>query len=378
MPQGGDADGQNLWHAIRIPCIPWLSRLGAWPALADDGALLPVWGWCCSRLLALPISACGFAVSEGRRLDSYLGPGWPQPDQAFQEAALPALRAELPEIAGAKYVDDDDECASCHESLVETFAQNVHHGIRKGQSCEACHGPGSKHVETEGKTPGLIWSFKDLSRPQQAEICGRCHEEDACAAGAQWRTSVHAHRGVSCLDCHDRAHYERQPEKPQPSGGAGSEAAAGQVAVPASHREASETEPVRRVPSNNLVQLRPQVCYRCHGDMADLQRLAGPHQIGGPNGFNCTSCHDPHGQIEEATRKDLCLSCHKGIADHGLAFVDPQHRRRGLHRLPQPASARASRRSSTSSTPRYAVPSGSRCRSRSRKPATSAISRSTA
>ena len=56
--------------------------------------------------------------------------------------------------------------------------------------------------------------------------------------------------------------------------------------------------------------MAPETCYRCHGDMQVFQQIAGPHQICGPNGFNCTTCHDPHGQILESTRKDLCLQCH--------------------------------------------------------------------
>ncbi len=62
--------------------------------------------------------------------------------------------------------------------------------------------------------------------------------------------------------------------------------------------------------------------------MRDLLRIAGPHQIGGPNGFNCTTCHDPHGQIKEATRKDLCLSCHKGAPT--MAWHASTHERYGV------------------------------------------------
>ena len=66
--------------------------------------------------------------------------------------------------------------------------------------------------------------------------------------------------------------------------------------------------------------------------MQEFQQIAGPHQICGANGFNCTTCHDPHGQILESSRKDLCLSCHTGaptmawhssIHDHnGVACTD--------------------------------------------------------
>ena len=56
----------------------------------------------------------------------------------------------------------------------------------------------------------------------------------------------------------------------------------------------------------------PNICYRCHCDKQEMQQIAGPHQICGPNGFNCTTCHDPHGKLKEETRKDLCLTCHQG------------------------------------------------------------------
>jgi DmsE family decaheme c-type cytochrome len=63
--------------------------------------------------------------------------------------------------------------------------------------------------------------------------------------------------------------------------------------------------------------------------MRDLLRIAGPHQIGGPNGFNCTTCHDPHGQIIESTRKDLCLSCHSNTSPT-MAWHSSTHERYGV------------------------------------------------
>jgi DmsE family decaheme c-type cytochrome len=45
--------------------------------------------------------------------------------------------------------------------------------------------------------------------------------------------------------------------------------------------------------------------------MASLQHIAGPHQIGGPNGFNCTTCHDPHGNVLDYSRQELCMQCHQ-------------------------------------------------------------------
>ena len=65
----------------------------------------------------------------------------------------------MPAVAGAEKVNDDELCANCHEAYVKSFATNVH-GMQKNVSCEACHGPASKHLETRGKEPGLILSFK--------------------------------------------------------------------------------------------------------------------------------------------------------------------------------------------------------------------------
>lgn len=256
-----------------------------------------------------------------------MGPGWPKPNNAFHEAALPALRVELPTVAGAEYVDDDSQCASCHAAYADRFKENVHHGIRPKGACEACHGPGSKHVDAEGKKPGLIISFKNLEPAQQSEICARCHEADACAAGSQWRTSIHAHRGLSCLACHT-AHYERRPDKSTSQEKPATEKPGSPVAQFASHA-AGDTQPAPLRATSNLGAVAPTVCYRCHADLADLQLLAGPHQIGGPNGFNCTTCHDPHGKLREASRTDLCLSCHQRntptmawhSATHALAGV---------------------------------------------------------
>ncbi|MCA9061737.1 MAG: cytochrome c3 family protein, partial [Planctomycetaceae bacterium] len=70
--------------------------------------------------------------------------------------------------------------------------------------------------------------------------------------------------------------------------------------------------PSLRGTSRALGAITPNVCYRCHKEMYQLQEVAGPHQIGGPNGFNCTTCHDPHGKLLEESRKDLCLKCHTG------------------------------------------------------------------
>lgn len=271
---------------------------------------------CVSWLLALvclSIPACGVFVQNGGPLDWLSGPALPRPHLDFRETSLPPLKAELPIIEGAKYVDDDEECFSCHEEYEKTHKSNVHHNLRGKNSCEACHGPCSKHVDSSGEKPGSVLSFKSMDAAQRSEACGRCHEGDACSSGSMvtnWRTSVHAHAGVSCTECH-RAHYD-VPARKQADSTSDSESGSAESRVAlASHQQPSKTSPSANVPSNSLGAATPDLCYRCHGDMLDLQRIAGPHQIGGPNGFQCATCHDPHGNIVQESRQDLCLPCHQ-------------------------------------------------------------------
>jgi DmsE family decaheme c-type cytochrome len=262
--------------------------------------------------VCLGLTACGYSHREGRRTDTYLGPypSVPKPNNAFRQASYGVLRSELPTIADAEYINDDELCVACHKQYVATFKDNVHRGLGKeGQSCEACHGPCSKHVTTRGKEPGMLWSFKTMTPVQKSEACARCHEENVCAPGANWRTSVHAHNNVSCTDCH-RGHYNVPPgtpatTEPEVAGGPRQ----GRVRL-ASYAEGKSSLPSLQGTSNNLDADAPTVCFKCHGDYAEYARIAGPHQICGPNNFNCTTCHDPHGKILEVSRKELCLSCH--------------------------------------------------------------------
>jgi hypothetical protein len=162
-------------------------------------------------LFCLPLASCGFPDRQSRRAETELSPGWPQPNRPFRQASLTAIRVRLPEIADAEYINDDELCMTCHQVYSETFQQNVHRGIHtEGQSCEACHGPASQHVITRGQEPGLLWDFKRMPPAQAAEVCLTCHEDNTCAPGANWRTSVHAHAGLSCTACHT-GHYNVPP-----------------------------------------------------------------------------------------------------------------------------------------------------------------------
>ena len=257
-------------------------------------------------LFSVGMTSCRYPSTDAAPVEPQLDPGWPKGNDFFHEAAYGTAPVAIPEIPGAEYVNDDELCMTCHEAYTKQFANNVH---RNGK-CESCHGPASRHLVTRGKEPGLILSFKTMHPAEAAEACLKCHEDDACSPGAQWRFSRHAECGVTCTDCHI-SHYnvpEGTPATTEP----------GEAAL---NLDEEEWQPLVRgqdpgdLPSlagtsNNLGAVAPYTCYRCHQDHQQYENIAGPHQILGPNGFNCTTCHDAHGRIYEESRKDLCLECH--------------------------------------------------------------------
>ncbi len=76
--------------------------------------------------------------------------------------------------------------------------------------------------------------------------------------------------------------------------------------------ESPERLPSLRGTSNFLGAVVPNVCYNCHTEKVELEAVAHPHQVNGQHGFNCTTCHNPHGNVLEHSRKQLCLECHQG------------------------------------------------------------------
>jgi DmsE family decaheme c-type cytochrome len=250
--------------------------------------------------------------TEQQRVDA----GWPRGNESWEAKELPLLKVALPTIPGAQYVHNDKLCAVCHATYVHQFENNVH----RKESCEVCHGPASRHLETRGKDQDTILSFSRMTPAQRSEVCAKCHEQDACAPGHEWRQSVHAHQKVACTDCHIKSHYNVAAGTPKitPS----------EIAVdtfpedwhirlvstlsPDEERELERKKalPSLRGTSSNLGAVAPNVCYQCHSDTYTLEEIAHPHQIHGPNSLNCTSCHNSHGNVLASSRKELCLECH--------------------------------------------------------------------
>ena len=142
--------------------------------------------------------------------------------------------------------------------------------------CEACHGPGSNHVEAGGGKVGIV---NPTSVPPMAanRTCLKCHESQK--GQTDWRFSRHGTSGVACYQCH-KMHPEKKKE----------------------------------VFPKMLSGDEPEVCYNCHKDLQAQTNWPSHHPIREGRTL-CSDCHNVHGagltKFRNApTSRELCLSCH--------------------------------------------------------------------
>lgn len=200
-------------------------------------------------------------------------------------ASLCAQQAEAPKPAGQKpppsYVGEET-CQACHEDIYNVFQKSPHAAIDKqarrgwqGKACEACHGPGSVHVESVAAAD--IKNPAKLPAAETDRICLSCHLNQPTHVGRI--QSGHARNQVSCVSCHSV------------------------------HQTATESLLPRKASTIN------QRCAGCHTSVwAEFQK---PYKHRLPEGaMSCVDCHNPHGsffprmQRTFAANEPGCFKCH--------------------------------------------------------------------
>jgi DmsE family decaheme c-type cytochrome len=264
------------------------------------------------------------AVWITMRLDAQTPPAAPAPPQAAKTEAKTEPKGP------ATYVSTET-CQGCHEEVVGKFAKNPHHALEAdksrpwaGKTCEACHGPGSRHADS--MDPKDIRNPAKLPPAQSEKICLSCHLNTETHAGHI--QSSHAKNQVACVSCHA---MHRTPEELVARS---AKAINGQCAGCHVAEWASFSRPYRhKLPEGAMscvdchdphgrpvtTQARAVIgnqagCFQCHGDKR------GPfifeHEPMRTDG--CMACHVPHGSanprmLSRNDEKTVCLECHANI-----------------------------------------------------------------
>ena len=213
-------------------------------------------------------------------------------------------RAEAapPTVPGATYIGSE-QCKGCHEDLQKKMEQTLHgkllgtklsKGDLQPRGCEACHGPGSKHLEDPSNPANNLRFGKTspVAAADKNEVCLQCHSR-----GKQmlWRGSQHESRDVTCATCHS-------------------------VHGPASEKGQLKIVKLDQYDSRGqlLDAVQYNLCGQCH-QVRTMQFQRSSHMPMGARGEGgkivCTSCHNPHGTtteklIEAVSINEKCTTCH--------------------------------------------------------------------
>ncbi len=197
-------------------------------------------------------------------------PAQPPPQISVQASAgLP------PGYAGS------DTCVMCHTDQEASLKGTKHGQAANPRSpaaklgCESCHGPGQAHVDDDAK--GHMPKIKELKPAEISATCMTCHDRGTHAG---WEGSTHEARNLSCATCHSV------------------------------HKPASFTKQLVKTTET-------QLCATCHRTQVAKTERAVAHMPVREGKMACSSCHNPHGSINNVKAlkvgnsvAESCISCH--------------------------------------------------------------------
>lgn len=234
---------------------------------------------------------------------------------------IPSLIAKEVDVQG-EYVGSET-CMECHEEQYKNYKMSIHYLTEKKnlkiKGCEACHGPGSIHVE-EGEIEAIFTFDAATLAADKTEKCLNCHSQEN--KNFVFLGSDHMKGSVTCSDCH-QAHPEMGKDMLLTKKGyklclSCHQEIAQKLALNERHRITEGMVKCTDCHKNHEPSLRTRLggfkqetCYKCHTDKQ------GPfiYEHGAIRVEGCTSCHDPHGSVNRhmlthQSTADLCFSCH--------------------------------------------------------------------
>jgi len=263
--------------------------------------------------------------------NSRTGQGWERIVPSMSIAACgdwPPVRVlgELPRYAN---------CQSCHASQLRvSLDANTHRYVTRFTSfainCEACHGPGRRHVELAERrqlsSADIGFSpLGVLDKEASLEVCLQCHAikdalRDGFVSGAPLRrfyslglpalgdrplladgrvrtfayqeghrfSACYVNGGMTCTSCHEPhgQSYQDQVGTPLPG------------------------------------RLDDRQCTGCHPSKSHDQRAHSHHEDSGP-GIRCVACHMPYLQLHETGNGNPPRAVHYTRSDHTISIPRP-------------------------------------------------------
>ena len=206
-------------------------------------------------------------------------------------------------------------CGACHSDQLAQFSKTAMAVLLTEKypidhrGCEACHGPGSAHVEAIGEATdeasterarNLIYRFSRHSPQENSARCLACHQKDE--KQSLFGRSRHLAGGVSCVDCHSAHLLNAQPEPVKTA------------AALDTYFSVPQRAPEREWLNSRLLRdKQPTLCYTCHRDLEAQFQLPVRHRVN-EGLVKCSDCHNPHGTLNareiRAENSEACASCH--------------------------------------------------------------------
>jgi hypothetical protein len=209
----------------------------------------------------------------------------------------PTVPSSSAEAAGRAIPQDEAaKCVGCHTTASTTKNQFDPSDPFLGVTCEACHGPGAKHVaaaraKTEKRGSGLILNPSQLSRVDYVDFCGACHRT--------WQDVVGHLTGIGIFNVRF-APYRLENSRCWEKG----DARLNCVACHDPHK-----------PLVHDSGSYDSVCLGCHVTTAGEKRMAIRPGAACPlAGKNCVTCHMPR-----VSPPNL----HSAFTDHWIRIVRP-------------------------------------------------------
>lgn len=232
-------------------------------------------------------------------------------------------------------------CLECHDTILATIQRTRHSNVTTAknaaavESCEACHGPGSLHID-DPEVIGSIRTFKFESGTEKSSACLNCHQQDA--RFSLFRSEKHFLSGEACTSCHTI--HQKQP----------ADKLINEAAENMCFSCHQEKEGAFTLPYHHKVKEGRMTCWDCHDPHNTAVAKQGlgqkkiydrcftchPSQQGpftyehvGVNTGGCAVCHSVHGSenarlLRRASQYLLCIECHSGPSfSQGILGTQP-------------------------------------------------------